>query len=226
MDSNDQMEWLPGLGIQSRAGFKVFADTETIRDTQAVDLSVDKVQFSIVCEDCGKHFWSRSKANSHAALTTHELHEDATLPESPVAIPEPPTTSPASTCTLADVCVDLESAEQEGSGDSGGDDYGPSFERGEFPYYFGAANNHANLECMQDTELVPSSASDGSPISDFLSAAVARDTPAVDSSIHPNSPSWNAGRARLPNMTTTGVSSSTSPVYRGRSPPFAPTVSQ
>ena len=215
MGSNDQMEWLPGLGIQSRSGSEIFADLGTIRDTQTIDPSVDEVQFSIVCEDCGKHFWSRSKANSHAALTTHVLHEDDILPDSPVTIPESLTTSPVSTHTLAEACRDTKSAEQEGSQDSGGDDYGFSFKCGEFPYYSGAANNHANLECMQDTELVPSSAPDGSPTSGILNAAVARGTLAVDSNIHPGSRSWNARRARLPNMTTTGASSSTSPVYKG-----------
>ena len=214
MVSNDQMEWLPGLGIQSRSGSEIFADSDTIRDTQTIDPSVDEVQFSIVCEDCGKHFWSRSKANSHAALTTHVLHEDDILPDSPVTVPESPTTSPGSTHTLAEACRDMNPAEQEGSEDGGGDDYGSSFECGEFPCYYGAANNHANLECMQDTELVPSSAPDGSPTSGVLSAAVARDTPAVDSSVDPSSLFRSARRARLPN-TTTGASSSTSPVYKG-----------
>ena len=251
MCSNDQMEWLPGLGIQSRSRSEVFADLEIIRDTQAIDPSVDEVQFSIVCEDCGKHFWSRYKANSHAALTTHALRENDILPDFPVTIPESPTTSPASTHALPEACRDMNSAEQEGSEGSGDDDYGSSLECGEFPSYYGAANSHANLECIQDTELVPSSAPSGSLTSGILSAAVARDIPAAESSIHPSSPSWNASRARLPNTTITGAGSSTSSVDRGRavstttpeifsetsgrvidpfpeqtSPPFAPNVSQ
>ena len=249
MGSNDQMEWLPGLGIQSRSRSEVFTDLESIRDTQAIDPSVDEVQFSIVCEDCGKHFWSRSKANSHAALTTHVLHEDDMVPGSPVTVPESPTTNPVFTHTPAGTWRDMKFAEQEGSEGSGDDDYGSSFECGEFPY--GAANSHANLECIQDTEFVPSSAPSGSLASGILSAAVARDTPAAESSIHPSSPSWNASRARLPNTTITGAGISTSPVNRGRavptttpdifsetsgrvldpvpeqsSPPFAPNVSQ
>ena len=215
MVSNDQMEWLPGLGIQSRSGPEIFADVETIRDIQTVDPTVDEVQFSIVCEDCGKHFWSRSKANSHAALTTHVLHENDPMPESPVTILESPTTSPAPTHTLAEASSDVKSADQEGSQDSGGDDYGSSFDCSEFSYCYEAANKHTNIECMQDTQLVPSSAADGSPTSSILSAAVARDTPATNSSLHPSSPSRSARCARLPNMTTTGASSSTSPIYKG-----------
>ena len=215
MCSNDQMEWLPGLGVQSRSGSEIFADVETIRDTQAIDASVDEVQFSIVCEDCGKHFWSRSKANSHAALTTHVLHEDDTMPDSPVTIPESPTTSPASTHTLAEACRDIKSAGQEDSEDSGGDGYGSSFDYSEFSYYYEAANKDANIECTQDIELVPSSTPDGSTTIGILGAPVARDTPGTDSSIHPSSPSRSARCARLPNTTTTGASTSTSPVYKG-----------
>ena len=215
MGSNDQMEWLPGLGIQSRNGSQIFADPETIRDTQAIDPSVDEVQFSIVCGDCGKHFWSRSKANSHAALTTHVLHEDDSLPDSPVTIPESPITSPATTHTLAEAWRDVNAADQEGSQVSGGGKYDSFLDYSGPSYCYGSANKYANIECMQDTELVPSSAADGSPTSGMLSAAVARDTPSTNSSIHPSSRSRSAKRARLPNTTTTGASSSTSPVYKG-----------
>ena len=255
MCSNDQMEWLPGLGIQSRSGSEIFGDVEHIRDTQAIDPSVDEVQFSIVCEDCGKHFWSRSKANSHAALTTHVLHEDDAMPDSPVTIPESPTTSPASTHTLAEACRDVKSAGQEDSEDKGGDGCGSSFDYSEFSYYYEAANKDVSIECTQDVELVPSSTPDESPATGILSAAVDRDIPDTDSSIHPSihpsSPSWSARYARLPNTTTTGASTSTSPVYKGvvvpttrygtssetsdlvldplrkqSLPPFAPNVSQ
>ena len=221
MGSNDHliMESLPGLGIQPRSRSMILADLETTRDTQAIDPSVDEVQFSIVCEDCGKLFWSRSKANSHAALTTHVLREDDILPNSPVAVPESPTTSPASTHALPDACRVMNSAEQEDCELSGDDDYGSSIECGEIPCYYGAATSHASLEFIQDTELVPSSAPNGSLTSGTLSAAVARDTPAVESSIHPSSPSWNASRAQLPDTTITGAGDSTSPVDRGRAVP-------
>ena len=219
MGSNDQMEWLPGLGIQSRCVSEICSDLETIRDTQAIVPSVDEVQFSIVCEDCGKHFWSRSKAKSHAALKTHVLHQHDILLDSPVTIPESPTTSPASTHTLAEACREMESTEQEGSEDSGGDEKGPYFDCGELSYYYGAANNHASSECMQDTEVVPSSAPDEYLTSGILSAAVPCDTSAADSSIHPSSPSWGASRARLPNTAITGAGFSSPPVKKGRAIP-------
>ena len=209
------MEWLPGLGIQSRSGSEIFADPETIRDTQAQDPSVDGVQFSIVCENCGKHFWSRSKANSHAALTTHVLHEDDILPDSPVTIPESPTTSPVPTHTLIEACQDVNAADQEGSQVSGGDEYDSFFDYSGSSYCYESATEHANVKCIQDTEVVPSSATGGSPTSSMLSAAVARDTLPTDSSIHPSSRSRSARHARLPNTTTTGASGSISPVYKG-----------
>ena len=219
MGSNDQIERLPGLAIKPRSVSEIFADLIPIRDTGTTDPSIDEVRFSIVCEDCGKHFWSRSKANSHAALKTHVLHEDDMLPDSSATIPESPATSPASTHTLPEVCRDMNSAEQEGSQDSEGDDYDSSLECGKLPCYYGAANNHANLACMQDAEFVPSSAPDGSLTSGILSTAVACDIATKDSSTHPSSPSWNANSVRLPNTTITGAGSSASPINKGRAIP-------
>ena len=137
------------------------------------------------------------------------------MPDSPVTFPESPTTSLAPTHTLAEACRDVNAADQEGSQVSGGDGYDSFFDYSGSSYCYGSATEHANIECMQDTELVPSSAADGSPTSGMLSAAVARDTPSTDSSIHPSSLSRSARRARLPNTTTTGASGSTSPVYKG-----------
>ena len=215
MGSNDQMGWLPGLGTRTRSRRQTFADLEFIRDIKTIDPSVDEVQFSIVCEGCGKHFWSRSKAKSHAALTTHILHED-TLPDSPVPILESPAASPASTHTLAEASRDMNPAEQERTEDSGDDEHGSYFDCGEILGYYEAANKHANIECKQDTPFVPSSAPNGSLTSAMPSAAAACDNPATDSSIHPNSPSWNASRVRLPNTTITDAGSSTSHVNKER----------
>ena len=88
--SNEDMDWLPGLGKSSHGASNSFsaprADLETAFNTQAVD---DAVQSSIECEDCGKHFWSRAKAHSHAAMTAHVLRKPSTsplFPRSPATI--------------------------------------------------------------------------------------------------------------------------------------------
>ena len=80
MGSKDHINWLPGLGDLSHHGSNSLstprAELETGLNTQAGESEVDEVQDSIVCDDCGKQFWSRSKADSHAALTAHVLWED------------------------------------------------------------------------------------------------------------------------------------------------------
>ena len=209
------MEWLPGLATRYRSRRQTFADLDFIRDIQTIDPSADEVQFSIVCEGCGKHFWSRSKADSHAALTTHILHEDDALPDSPVPILESPAASPASIHTLAEASRDTNPAEHEGTENSGDDEHGSYFDCGEILGYYEAANKHANIKCKQDTLFVPSSAPDGSLTSAMPSAVVACGNPATDSSIHSNSPSWIASRVRLPNTTITGTGSSTSHFNQG-----------
>lgn len=82
--SKDLMDWLPGLGSSSHAGSKPLSAPrvalETGAITQAEKPQVDEVEYSIVCDGCGKHFWSRSKATSHAALTAHVLCEEMVSP--------------------------------------------------------------------------------------------------------------------------------------------------
>ena len=92
----NDMDWLPGLGRQSHSGPCCFpSELETGLNTQVTDPKIDEVEFSIVCNDCGKHFWSRFKAKSYAALTAHVLHEEHTSPSSPVTVPESPTANSA-----------------------------------------------------------------------------------------------------------------------------------
>lgn len=239
MEPTNHKHWLPGLGTYIyRGSGSVSTKLDKIIDTQAMDSTVDEVQFSIVCYDCGKHFWSRSKADSHAALTAHILHEDNTSPYSPVyspvTIPKSPTATPASTGTQAKVSSDISIPDQE---DSGGN------ENGEYPicfngsrYYCGseAAKNHAKTKNLKATGLVHSSVPDGSPTSEIASAAVTPASPASNYSILPSSPYWNttpghiylvANGATIPTspcptieQTTNRALLATFPVYGGVSP--------
>lgn len=239
MEPTKHMHWRPGLGTYTYRGSEsVSTELDKIIDTQAVDSIVDEVQFSIVCYDCGKHFWSRSKADSHAALTAHVLHEDNTSPYSPVYSPvtiaESPTATPASTGTQAKASSDISIPNQQDSGGS---------ENGEYPicfngsrYYCGseAAKNRAKTKHMQDTELVPSSVPHGSPTSAVVSAAVRPTSPASNYGMLPSSPYWNtapgyispvANGATIPTspcptieQTTNRGLLATSPLYGGVSP--------
>lgn len=187
--SNDQMDWLPGLGTKSRSGCNPFsAELEAGLNTKAVPSEVDEVQYSIVCDDCGKHFWSHSKANFHTALTAHVLHKENTSPNSPVTFLESPTASSAS---LLDTTTDLTSAreadaspngditDQENSGDIGDEEYS-------------IANDHVEIGHMHDTELVHSSVPDGSTFSATVGPAVYATSPAANpGGVHPDTVYWN-----------------------------------
>lgn len=190
------MHWLPGLGTHVYRGSEsVSTELDKIPDTQAVDSTVDEVQFSIVCYDCGKHFWSRSKADSHAALTAHVLHEDNTSPYLPVYSPDPiaesPTAVPASTRTHVRASSDISISGQEDSGGSENGEYPICLNGSRYYCVSEAANNHATTKNMQGTELVPSSVPHGSPTSAIASPAVTSASPASNHSMLPSSPYWN-----------------------------------
>ena len=77
--SNYDMDWLPGLGkISHDASGPGSAPDARFRNhlkIQAVNSENNEVEFSIVCDDCNKHFWSRSNADCHAAITGHCLYK-------------------------------------------------------------------------------------------------------------------------------------------------------
>ena len=182
------MEWLPGLGTPSHSGCKSTsapgAELETGLNTQAADPEVDEVQFSIDCDDCGKHFWSRSKADSHAALTAHVLYREIMPPSSPITILDSPAPN-----SMKDVeaFFDAEPSDIEGSTTDSEDE-----EHSLFPSY-AAAENHAKTGHMQDTDMVSSSIPEGSPT--FAAAVPAGPTTsfAANPSINPSSFYWNTG---------------------------------
>ncbi len=208
--SNDDMDWLPGLGKSSHGASNSFsaprADPETAFNTQVVD---DEVQYSIECEDCGKHFWSRAKAHSHAALTAHVLRKPNNSPLSPrspatisASAPEMVTlfserereaSSDPDTLFLKTEAVaspDLDLLDQdfsEGSGDIICVDCDRRFRSYE------AINNHAKRVHMLDTEIVPSSVPDGFPAStaDTAGPAVKPTYSTANPSIHTDSVYWN-----------------------------------
>ena len=185
------MDWLPGLGTQSRSGCNPFsAELEAGFNTQAVHSKNDEVQYSIVCDDCGKYFWSRSKADFHAAVTAHALHRDNTSRCSSVTSPGSPTASPASLPETdtnstsgreANASPSGDTTDQEDSGDSGDEEYS-------------IADSSARKGLVHDTELVPSSVSDGSLTSATVGPAVNAASPAVNPGIHPDNVYWNSRR--------------------------------
>ncbi|KAF6237001.1 hypothetical protein HO173_004880 [Letharia columbiana] len=196
MWSKDHMDWLPGLGSPSHSGSNAVstprAALETSLNTQTADSKVDEVQYSIVCDDCGKHFWSRSKANSHAALTAHVLHEEIespTVSNSPAATPAsaPETTTPFTPAIKVEASPNTDTPGQEEREGSGDGKYSVCFGCGRHFGSHEAAYNHAKAEHMQDTELVPSSAPDGSPTFAAVGPAVPPTSPAANPSIHPSS---------------------------------------
>lgn len=197
MESNDQKDWLrtSQSHIGSNSVSAPRAELETGLNTQAADPKVDEVQCSIVCDDCGKHFWSRSKADSHAALTAHVLHEGIISPSSPVIIPDSPAACSAyapRTNTLftsakeAEASLNAETPDKEDSGDSG-EEHSLCFDCGRHFWSHEAANYHVQKGHMQDTEIVPSSAPDGSPTFAATVPAVDSTSSAAKSSINPSS---------------------------------------
>lgn len=204
MGSNDHMDWLPGLGTQSRnvsdLALAPRVKLKTGFNMKAADRAVDEVQFSIMCNDCGKHFWSRYKANSHAALTAHVLHEDIMSPSSPVIVPISPAASSTSaprTNTLFTSATDAETSpntnnlDQEDSKDIGDEEFSICSDCGRHFWSHEAADNHARTEHMQDTEMVPSSVPDGSPTFSATSPAITPTSPAANPGINLSPPYWN-----------------------------------
>ena len=182
------MDWLPGLGPHSHSGSKLFPpERQTSLDTQAMDQKVDEVQFSIVCNDCGNYFWSRSKADSHAALTTHFLYEEDMSRSSPPAVQELPTASLESPDTLAKASPEIDALDLEASEDVGVEEYPIGFDCSGFFGCGAAANKHAKIGCMQNTEMVPSGVPDGSPTSAVFISAVTPTSPAAGSSVRTKS---------------------------------------
>ena len=185
------MDRLPGLGTQSHKASNPFStELEAGLNTQAMHSNADEVQYSIVCNDCGKHFWSRSKANFHTALTAHVLHKGNTSPSSPVTYLESPSASLVSLRETDPVFTPARDANaspnvdipgQEDSGDSGDEEYS-------------IANKRAKIGHMHYTELVPSSFPDGSFTSATVGPAVNAASPAANPSIHPDNVYWNSRR--------------------------------
>lgn len=175
--ADHKMDWLPGLSNPSYSASNSVstprADFETGLNTQTTDPNVDEVQFSIVCEDCGKHFWSRSKAVSHAALTAHVLNEELMLSPSPVIIPESPVTGSASAPglnTAATSAMDAEVGQKadavddyEDSEDGEDEDESICFDCGRHFWSQKAAHNHIMIGHVHGADIAPSSASSGSP---------------------------------------------------------------
>ena len=182
MESNDHINWLPGLGSQSHSfpdmALAPPAKLETGFNTKAAKV-VDEEQNSIVCHDCGKHFWRRSTADSHAALTAHVLHEDIISPSSPVIVPSSPTATWASaprmntslsSATDAETSPNTDILDQ---GNIGDEEYSICSECGGHFWSYDAANIHARMGHMQDIEMVPSSVSDASHSPTFSATVLA-----------------------------------------------------
>ena len=130
------------------------ADFETGLNTQTTNPD-DEVQYSIVCEDCGKHFWSRSKAVSHAALTAHVLNDEMMLSPSPIIIPDSPTTGSVSVPNPTTAVISAMDAEvnqkadaiddHEDSEGSEDEDESICFDCGRHFWSQKAAHNHAMI---------------------------------------------------------------------------------
>lgn len=175
MRSTDHMDWLPGLGNAHQSRSKSITasrtELETGLNTQVATSSIDEVQYSIVCDDCGKHFWSRSKADSHAALTAHVLHEEIISPYTTEPIPNSPAASSPSAIDAATLLTSMKEAEfsikeespdDEDSEGSESEEYSRCFDCGRHFWSYKAARNHAKIGHVQGIEMVPSSAPDGS----------------------------------------------------------------
>ena len=195
MDSNVHMDWLR-YGTQSHSisdpASAPCMEVEAGLNTTS-DRVLDQVQYPIVCHTCGKHFWSHSRADSHSVLTEHVLYDDTSSLSSPVMVPS----SPAATSTSAPrmntsftYATDAETSphrdifDQGDSKDIGDEEYSMCSGCGRVFWSYEAANRHARIGHMQDTEMVSSSIPDGSPTFAALASP-----PAIRDSV-PSSPSW------------------------------------
>ena len=184
------MDWLPGLSNPSDSSsdsVSMFrADSETGFNTQTTNPDVDEVQYSIVCEDCGKHFWSRSKAVSHAALTAHVLNEELMLSPSPDIVPESPTTGSASaprSNTAVTSAIDVElnqkaDAINDFEDNEGSEDENESicFDCGRHFWSRKAAYNHAIIGHGHEADTAPPSASGRLPWAATLAPGMSEQT--------------------------------------------------
>ena len=177
------MDWLPGLSNpsdRSSDSVSMFrADSETGFNTQTTDPDVDEVQYSIVCEDCGKHFWSRSKAVSHAALTAHVLNEEMMLSPSPDIVPKSPTTGSAAITSAIDVEVNQKAdAINDFEDNEGSEDENESicFDCGRHFWSRRAAYNHAAIGHGDEADIAPSSASSRPPRAATLAPGMSEQT--------------------------------------------------
>ena len=184
------MDCLPGLSNPShRASDSVpmfRADIGIGLNTQTTNPDIDEVQFSIVCEDCNKHFWSRSKAVSHAALTAHVLNEEMMSSPSPVIIPDSPTTGFASAPglnTAVTSALDTEVDQKtdaidiyEDSEDGKDDDESICFDCGRHFWSQKAAHNHAMTGHVHGADIAPSKASSRPPWAATLAPGMSEQT--------------------------------------------------
>lgn len=186
------MNWLPGLGSpppSSQNSFSVPPDPE-----------FDEVEYSVVCDGCGKHFWSLSKAYSHAALTAHVLHKETISPSSHAGVLHSPVNNSARALetntvfpSTAEAEANTDTSDQEDGEDSGDDKYPLCYECGRYFWSHEEADYHAKIGHMQDTVIIPSSDPDGWPTSASASPVLTPTSPAANSSIHPSYPYWNIG---------------------------------
>ena len=172
------MDWLPELGNPSHGGQ---SSVPAPPDTE-----VDEVQYSIVCDDCGRHFWSRSKADPHAALTAHVLHEANVSPSSHFTVPHSPAINSAcapegnmhfASAIEAEASPNSKNPDLEDRGDSGDEEYSPCFDCGKYFWSHEAVTDHAKTGHLQDTEMVPSTTPDGSPTSSAANLGISRSSP-------------------------------------------------
>ena len=181
------MNWLPGLGNPPHT-------SQNSNSCSPPDPEVDEVEFSVVCDGCGTHFWSLSKAHSHAALTAHVLREITMSPSSPVGVLHSPVNSSArasetNTVSISTAEAEADTSDQEDGEDSGDDNYPMCYDCGRYFWCHEEADYHARIGHIQDTETVPST--DGSSTSASASPVLNPAFTAAESSIHSSYPYWN-----------------------------------
>ena len=200
-DSNGHMDWIR-FGTQSHPfsdpASAPHAELETALNTKATDRVLDQVQYPIACHSCGKHFWSHSRADSHAALTEHNvLHENISSLNSPVMVPSSPAATSTSAprmamsftyATDAETSLHTDILDQGDSEDIGDEEYSMCSGCGRVFWSYEVADNHARIGHMQDIEMVSLSIPDGSP------TFVAINSPPAIRGTAPTSPSWTTER--------------------------------
>lgn len=124
-------------------------------------------------------------------LTAHVSHV-AVLPSPVTSSARLSETNPFLTST-AEAEANTDTPDQ-GDGEDGGDDEYPlCYDCGRYFWSHEEASYHAKVGHNQDTEMVPSSALDGSPISVSASPVLAPTSRAANPSVHPSYSSWKIG---------------------------------